>query len=96
VNGLEIAGRQIKVGLVNESNMIPGATGGGGVLGELDDDGMNEWESEWEREGEREREGRGGEGERRERKSACVSIERKVMKFRVTTIRFSIYLRTIY
>eukprot|EP00026_Physarum_polycephalum_P006305 Phypoly_transcript_06347.p1 GENE.Phypoly_transcript_06347~~Phypoly_transcript_06347.p1 ORF type:complete len:292 (+),score=44.19 Phypoly_transcript_06347:904-1779(+) len=37
VNGLEIAGRQIKVGLVNESNTITG-TGGGGALGELDDD----------------------------------------------------------
>ena len=40
VNGLEIAGRQIKVGLVNESNTITGA--GGGTLGELDDDGVYE------------------------------------------------------
>ncbi len=38
VNGLEIAGRQIKVGLVNESNMIGG--GAAGALGELDDDGL--------------------------------------------------------
>jgi len=36
VNGLEIAGRQIKVGLVNESNTIQG--GAVGALGELDDD----------------------------------------------------------
>jgi len=36
VNGLEIAGRQIKVGLVNESNTIQGGTTG--ALGELDDD----------------------------------------------------------
>jgi len=36
VNGLEIAGRQIKVGLVNETNQISG--GAAGALGELDDD----------------------------------------------------------
>jgi hypothetical protein len=35
VNGLEIAGRQVKVGLVNESVM-----GQTGSFGELDDDGM--------------------------------------------------------
>lgn len=39
MNGLEIAGRQIKVGLVNESNTIT-STGPVGALGELDDDGM--------------------------------------------------------
>lgn len=36
VNGLEIAGRQIKVGLVNENNGVPTP----GALGELDDEGM--------------------------------------------------------
>jgi len=38
VNGLEIAGRQIKVGLVNETTVAGPGGGAGGALGELDDD----------------------------------------------------------